>query len=221
MKWLSFRIIAVVMLLSQLPFASWADEASGGPISGMSAYQERLLRRQQRWKKLIPNLFTLQYAGDIGMLSAGFGWDYGPKNKWETHILFGYLPPRCNHQHYWTFTLREIFSPWNIRFNERWSLKPLSVNLSISSILHDDFWTSEPERYPSGYYGFSSRVRFHLGLGQRLNFHIPEERRYLSRTVSVYYEISTCDLYVRQKFLNSSIPLKDIIVFALGFIYTI
>ncbi len=221
MRLLNIRMLVIAMFVSLLPAVLKADEASDKAYAEMSAYHERLLRRQQRWEKLIPNLFTLQYAGDIGMFSAGFGWDYGPKNKWETHIMFGYLPPRRNYQHYWTFTLREIYNPWNIRLDRCWSLKPLSVNLSVNSILHSDFWTSEPDRYPSGYYGFSSRVRFHLGLGQRLSFHIPEEHRYLSRKISVYYEVSTCDLYVRQKFLNKSIPLKDIIALAVGVIYTI
>ena len=34
----------------------------------------------------------------------------------------------------------------------------------------DDFWTSEPERYPRGYYGFSTRIRTHIFLGQRVRF---------------------------------------------------
>lgn len=95
------------------------------------------------------------------------------------------------------------------------------MSLSVNSILHSDFWTSEPDRYPSGYYGFSSRIRFHLGIGQRFTYNIPLERRYLGRQISVYYEISTCDLYVRQKMLNGSIPLKDIIILGAGIIYTI
>lgn len=169
--------------------------------------------------KLMPEMFTAQYAGNIGMVSAGFGWSYGRHDKWETHFLIGYLPKQHKYNHYWTLTLREIYNPWKLNLGKRWSVKPLSVNLSMNSILHHDFWMSEPERYPHGYYGFSSRLRFQLGIGQRFTFEIPENKRFMHSRISVYYEISTTDLYIRQKSINSSIPLKDIIALGIGVIY--
>lgn len=99
--------------------------------------------------------------------------------------------------------------------------RPLTVSLSLNSIIHGDFWASEPDRYPHGYYGFSSRLRFHLGVGQRFSFDIPRSLRFLSSSISVYYELSTCDLYVRQKILNSSIPLRDILVLGIGAVWAI
>ncbi len=155
------------------------------------------------------------------MFSAGIGWDYGSSDQWETHLLLGFTPKRYNYQTYWTLTLREYYNPWKINIGQHFSLKPLSVNLSINSILHKDFWMSEPDRYPHGYYGFSSRMRFQLGVGQRFTFNIPEYRRFLSSSISFYYEVSTCDLYLRQKFLNKSIPLKDIFTIGVGMLYKI
>ena len=244
MKWLNFNLTAVaVMALAMLlqPRDCHAQESADSIAGEMHmvtattltdnsesdinpAYYRRLQKRQEHWDKLIPNLFTLQYAGDIGLISAGLGWDYGRSNQWETHLLVGFLPKRFQYHHYWTLTLRQTYAPWNLHFtclNQRWSVKPLFVNLSLNSILHGAFWTSEPDRYPHGYYGFSSRLRFHLGIGQRFSFHIPEQKRFLSRKVSVYYEISTCDLYVRQKAISHSIPLKDILAIGVGVIYTI
>ncbi len=188
----------------------------------ITQYQQRIERRSNMWQNLIPELFILQYAGDIGMLSVGTGWNYGRSKQWETHLLLGYSPGHDPYRHYWTLTLRESYNPWCIHLHkDKYSITPLSVNLSINSIFHGDFWMSEPERYPSGYYGFSSRMRFHLGLGQRFNIRIPENKRFLHSQFSIYYEISTCDLYLRQKFLNSSIPLKDIIAIGIGIIYTL
>lgn len=184
-------------------------------------YEMRLKKREDAWSKLIPEMLTVQYAGDIGMISAGPGWAYGKGNRWETHLLLGFLPKRYNYQHYWTFTIRESFTPWRLHLKNAFSIQPLTVNLSVNSILHSHFWTREPSRYPNGYYGFSSRVRFHLGLGSRLSIQIPRHRRLISRELSIYYEISTCDLYVRQKLLNSYIPLKDILAIGIGVIYTI
>lgn len=101
------------------------------------------------------------------------------------------------------------------------TVEPLYGTFFINSILSDEFWTKEPDRYPKGYYGFSSRIRFHLGIGQKITYLIPANKRFLANKISLYYEVSTCDLYVRQKFLSKTIPLKDIICLAVGLQYTI
>ena len=222
MKWLNFKYVATgLMMLSGVAASAAAETVPDSVMTDdefmrNEAYHSRLVRRAERWNKLIPNIFTLQFAGGIGMFSAGIGWDYGRSDQWETHLLVGFTPKRYNYQTYWTLTLREVYNPWKIRLGRHWSMKPLSVNLALNSILHNDFWMSEPDRYPHGYYGFSSRMRFHLGLGQRFTFAIPEHKRWISSSLSVYYEVSTCDLYVRQKILNKKIPLKDIITLAVG-----
>lgn len=233
-RWLSFKscVAAVLLILTcldvsaQIPSdtigAAMPDTlATSELFASNEAYHNRLVRRAERWNKLIPNTFTLQFAGGIGMFSAGVGWCYGRSDQWETHILFGFTPKRYDYHTYWTLTLRQSYNPWKIHLGRVWSVKPLMVNLSVNSILDGDFWMSEPDRYPHGYYGFSSRMRFHLGLGQRLLIDIPENRRWMSSSLAVYYEISTCDLYVRQKVLNKSIPLRDIISLAIGLQWTI
>lgn len=215
------RVAATVMTI----LVSMSAQAMTGPtdtIAGMSRYEKRMRLRAERWNRLIPNLFSLQFAGGTGMFSAGLGWDYGRSNQWETHLSFGFLPKRYNRHAYWTMTIKECYLPWHVQLDRsHFELRPLCVSLAVNSILHSDFWTSQPDRYPSGYYGFSSRVRFHLGIGQRITFNIPYERRHMGKQLSVYYEISTCDLYVRQKILNSAIPLEDIITIGIGAIYTI
>jgi len=186
-----------------------------------SKYEKRLRRHQSWAQKMIPDILVFQYAGGIGTYNIGVGWDYGKSDRWETHFLVGFIPSRYNLNHYWTTTLRECYVPWRVDVNQYIRMQPLVVQLSINSILHGDFWASEPDRYPHGYYSFSSRVRFHLGLGQRFTYKIPQEKRYLSREVSVYYEVSTCDLYVRQKIRNRSIPLRDIVILSVGAIWKI
>ncbi|MCM1079944.1 MAG: hypothetical protein NC116_10865 [Clostridium sp.] len=174
-----------------------------------------------RWAALIPNRFSLQYAGDIGMVSAGIGWCYGKRGQWGTHVFLGYLPKNHTPSSYWSFTVKQTYTPWSLPLGKQWTVEPLYGTVFINSILSDEFWTKEPDRYPKGYYGFSSRLRFHIGMGQKVTFTIPASRRVLAKKISLYYEVSTCDLYVRQKFLSKTIPFKDIICLALGVQYTI
>ena len=223
-RWI-FRLIAVIgvilSVVSPAQAQELADSVGGNPEAVNPAYLKRLERHVRFWNKLMPDQFVMQYAGDFGMISAGAGWDYGRSRQWETHLLVGFTPGHKYYHHFWSFTLREMYSPWRIHIKDVCSITPLTAGISVNSILDGDFWTKEPDRYPKGYYGFSSRVRFHIGLGQRFTYHIPEHKRFIHSSISFYYEVSTCDLYVRQKFLNSSISLGDIIVIGLGLIYTL
>lgn len=189
--------------------------------TGEDQYEKRISKYKQSWASLIPNRFSLQYAGDIGMVSAGIGWCYGKRGQWATHVFLGYLPKNHTPTSYWSFTVKQTYTPWSLPLGKKWTVEPLYGTMFINSILSDEFWTKEPDRYPSGYYGFSSRVRFHLGVGQKVTFLIPANHRFLAKKISLYYEVSTCDLYVRQKFLSKTIPFKDIICLALGVQYTI
>lgn len=217
MKRLSFSCVVAFILIFALPEVADAMPNVGDSILvELPQYEQRMIKRKAMWSKLMPELFNVQYAGGIGCVSAGLGWDYGSSQQWETHVLVGYIPKRYNYPNYWTLTIRETYNPWKINIGRHCRVSPLTVGVAINSLLHKNFWTSEPDRYPSGYYGFSSRVRFHLGIGQRFTYVIPDKFRYLSSRMSFYYEISTCDLYLRQKFINKTIPLKDIITLGVG-----
>ena len=75
---------------------------------------------------------------------------------------------------------------------------------------------NEPERYPKGYYGFSSKVRFHVFMGQRLTYDIDPQRRFLAKSVTFFYEISTCDLYVISAVNNSYLRPRDYLSLSFG-----
>ena len=47
----------------------------------------------------------------------------------------------------------------------------------LNTVFGDEFWVNEPERYPKGYYGFSSKVRIHVFLGQRITYDIDVYKR--------------------------------------------
>lgn len=218
-------VATVLLFVLSMPVAYSQTEASDSVESIVSAVESKYdirLKKHKSWsQKMIPDIVLFQYAGGIGKYNLGVGWDYGKSEQWETHFMIGFIPSRYNLNHYWTTTLRECYVPWRVDVKKYVRMQPVIVQLSINSILHGDFWASEPDRYPHGYYSFSSRIRFHLGLGQRFTYMIPKEKRYLSREVSLYYEVSTCDLYVRQKIKSSSVPLRDIIILAVGAIWKI
>ena len=179
-------------------------------------YDRRVHRYRSRWEALIPTHTKLQFAGNMGLLSLGTGWDYGKRNQWETDVFFGILPEYQSKRTKLTFTLKQNYMPWSIDLGKQFSVEPLSCGMYFNTVFGDEFWVNEPERYPKGYYGFSSKVRIHVFLGQRVTFDIDPQRRFMAKAVTFFYELSTCDLYIVSAFTNKYLKPKDYLSLSFG-----
>lgn len=201
-----------------------------------SVYDINVERAKERWIRILPNIGTLQYAGNIGYFSMGIGWDYGKHDRWETHIQTGFLPKMEAERAAFTFTLRENLVPWSFGLGRRswaetrdgraWnrraicSFEPAVFSMFLNTIFNDEFWVKEPEKYNGGdYYRFSSKVRTHIGFGSRLSLNIPRARQKHFERISLYYEISSYDLAIISSVPNKSITMDDILCLGFGLQY--
>jgi len=176
-----------------------------------------MARRMEGWKRLIPDHYKIQFAGSIGAASIGTGWTYGKKQQWETDVMLGFLPKFESEHHKAVFTLKQSYLPWRLRVKgSAWVIQPLSCSLFLSSVLSDKFWTHEPDRYPKGYYGFSTRIRANLSLGQRIVYDIPDVSNWRVQDISLYYELGACDTDFCTFFGDRSIKFKEILSLAVG-----
>lgn len=196
-------------------------------------YDDFVYRSHERWLQLIPNLGTLQYAGNIGFCSVGLGWDYGKHDRWETHFLLGYLPRWHSKQWNLTFTIKENLVPWSLPLgrprdldnpdclahHRHFTFQPAVFTFFVNSIFDDEFWTEEPDRYPGSYYRFSSRIRFSIGVGQRISLHIPQEKRRHYDRISLFYEFSACDLHIISAVPHKRVTAGDILRLGIGMQY--
>ena len=188
-------------------------------------YEHHVQRMKSKWASLIPTTFVIQNAGNMGVASAGIGWSYGKRKQWESDLLFGYIPKHDSPRGKLTITFKGNYIPWNFDFSTvstrihegRWHFAPLTTSLYINTVYGHEFWKSQPSRYPDKYYEFmSTKFRLNAAIGQRITFTIPENRRRRHSSVSLFYEVSTCDLYVRSVFQDSSIKLSDILGLSIG-----
>lgn len=186
------------------------------PIEKLSRYDKNRQQLMKRWKRLIPTQASLQYAGSIGLMSAGWGWHYGKGQHWETDILIGVVPRYHTEKFHTTFTIKQRYVPWHCMVSHRWTIEPLTVGVFFNTISGDDFWRSLPDKYPKHYYGFSTKVRANIFLGQRLRYNIPRSKRLAHQAVSFYYELSSCDLYIVSKATNKEYPWQETLSLALG-----
>ncbi|MEG1580797.1 MAG: hypothetical protein RR386_06015 [Bacteroidaceae bacterium] len=185
---------------------------------GMSKYEIRTQRYRKLWTHLAPNHMKLQFAGSIGLVSVGIGWHYGKHHdQWETDLLVGYLPKFDSEKSKPTLTIKQSYLPWHLPIqNTRLVYAPLTCGIFFNTVFGEDFWVNEPSKYPKKYYGFSTKIRTHLFVGQRITYQIPQQKRKYNKCVSVYYELSTCDLYLVSFATNKSIRFYDILSLSLG-----
>lgn len=222
MKPSSFKRVALVLALL-LPGAGSACGAALAPDTlhqpgsdtaqakapAMHRYDRRVHRYRKAFASLIPTHNKFQLYGDMGLFSLGIGWDYGKRAQWETDLLFGFVPKYNSDAAKATMTLKQTFIPWSVYLGRNFSVEPLTCGLYLNTAFGSDFWTNEPDRYPKGYYGFSTRIRIHVFLGQSLTYDIPHDKRLTIKAISAYYEISSCDLYIVSAFTNSTLRPKD------------
>lgn len=206
-KWFTFKgTMLLIALLCILPTQAQEEQ-----------YDKRVHRYRKHWSNLIPTHTKLQYAGNMGFMSFGFGWDYGKHNQWETDVLFGYLPRYQSHENKLTFTLKQNFIPWSCQIKKsNFSLEPLATGMYLNTVLGDEFWVREPDRYPEGYYGFSSRIRIHAYIGQRFTYELNRQKQYKAKAITLYYELSTCDLYLISAIGNKYLKPSDYLSLSFG-----
>lgn len=197
----NIKTIVWFVALLLLPFGGHAEN-----VDETNRYKRRINKYQELWESLIPTYTKAQYAGGMGLVNFGFGWSYGKNDQWETDVFLGFIPRYSSDQSKITMTLKQNFIPWQKPLNNSLTLEPLTCSLYFNTVFSDEFWTNEPDRYPKGYYGFSTRVRTHLSVGQRLRFMIPDKKRIFARSITAFYEIGTCDLYVVSAFTNHLSP---------------
>lgn len=180
-------------------------------------YRLHLAHYENFWNSLIPTHVEMQYAGSIGVVSVGLGWHYGHHRRvWETDVLFGYLPSFHTRHKKLTMTVKQSYIPFRIQLFDNVSFEPLSTGLFFNTIFDDQFWSSQPDKYPKKYYGFPTKVRTNIFIGERLRYEIPSARRKHARSISAYYEISTNDLYIVSYATNKYLSLFDILSLGLG-----
>lgn len=187
-----FRRVYIVLLSLTLVFNLFSQE-------DMTRYEKHMDKYQRAWNRLIPRYGKIQYAGMMGFLSFGTGWDYGKNRQWETDLSLGLLPKFSSRDFKVTMTLKQSFIPWQHQFSDRWRLDPLSCGIFITTIFNEEFWTDQPSKYPSGYYPIPTKLRLNAYVGQRIVYVVPEERRFFARKITFFYELGMNDIYFLNK----------------------
>jgi hypothetical protein len=162
----------------------------------------------------LPDHMVVQFAGNIGLLSAGPGYSY-LGDKMQTDILYGFTPGFQTKTSIHILTAKNAYHPFKFDLKKGYILEPLRLGLGISYSVGDQFYTTWPERYPDGYYWWSTSFRLTPFIGSSISRGIGNGQTVIKR-VQLYSELGTHDLAFISFINNKRFPVTRILNIAIG-----
>ena len=162
--------------------------------------------------RLPPVVLNMQYAGSIGLVSAGASIRLARK-KLETGLLMGYLPASHGGP-MTTFTAKATYNPFCLRISPSMSVQPLQTGVFVTMHTGKELERTWDKHYPDGYYMWNRSIRMHVFAGIQLSVnspYVPDKR------FAIYLECNTNDLYINRLYHNRGyMPLWDIMALGAG-----
>jgi hypothetical protein len=164
---------------------------------------------ERKW--YYPDYIKIQYAGNIGFISFGQGYQWW-KQKAQTDILYGYVPEFIGNATIHTFTIKNTFRLYEFSIKNRYNLSPV-LGFSVSLEPGQNSYARIPDKFPDGYYS-TNNIYACINLGLKLN--ITPKKQYYFSTVEPYFELNTLADYVYYNILAQEDRENIILSFALG-----
>lgn len=161
-----------------------------------------------------PDHVVIQFAGNIGLLSAGPGYSF-LRDKMDAEFLYGFTPGFESKSSIHIFTGKFSYRPYKIKLPGNLLLEPLKIGTGVSYSVGPQFHTTWPQKYPDGYYWWTTSFRLTPFIGSTISRKTGSSHTLIKR-VQLYYEIGTHDLALVSLATNKSLGLGKILNIALG-----
>ncbi len=163
------------------------------PFFGNVFAQEdrEIIEEGKKNKWYMPDYIKIQYAGNIGFLSIGAGYEWWREIS-QTDILYGYVPECKGEATIHTFTIKNTFRLYQFNIKQKYNISPI-LGFSVSLEPGQNSYLRLPDKYPEGYYSTNS-IYACLNLGVKSKFKFDEKRFFNS--IETYAEINTIADYV-------------------------
>jgi len=161
---------------------------------------------QRAW--YLPDQLELQFAGEIGFLSPGVGYNW-LEDRLEADALFGWVPAAVGGIDVYAATLKVTYLPFALGEHPR--IEPLTVGIFGTYAFGDQFFLYPPSQYPEHYWRFQTALRFGGFFGAAASLPVGRMR------VRLYGELMMHDLdFLRWTSDTESVSLVDVFAAALG-----
>lgn len=161
----------------------------------------------------IPNQAKAHFAGNVGLLAVGGGWSW-MEHAFDLDLLFGWVPPLDGSDALYIGTLKITAWPLDLDLGRSWHLRPISAGGFASLTFGDEYFLFLPDRYPDGYYTFSTALRFGAFLGGSIGHRFGHG--FLKRA-NLYWELGITDLELWLYLQNPrALRIVDVLHVAIG-----
>jgi hypothetical protein len=158
-----------------------------------------------------PDFVKLQYAGNIGHLSFGFGYDFFNSHL-KTSLLYGRVPSSISQaKDINIITLKNSFTFLHFPVKSV-TLSPL-IGFTASYETGNNSFLKLADKYPEDYYGTNA---FHFTLYVGANAYKSFKKSKSIEGIDLYFELGTVDTYLWYAILSDEITPAHIYSAAIG-----
>lgn len=176
-----------------------------------------LVFSQEKSRGIVPDYINMQFAGNIGSVSAGAGYYLNPKKSLNLEGIYGYSPAYRTGRAIHNIVLRINYKPFCWHLNEKLQFKPfVSYALSKQIADNDRTFGRLPKNFPEGYYA-PNAFRMHFDVGVSLYKMFDPRKR--GKGISFYVATTTNEMYVQYYFNSREVKLGDIFSLTVGLNY--
>ena len=190
-------ILLFLLVLSGLPAFSMGDPGDS--------------TRSRRW--YLPHYVPLQFAGNIGFISTGVGYN-STRKDYQLALMYGYVPRSVAHASIHTITAKNNFPLLYHTLKNNQTIIPY-LGLGLALEVGGNAFFKMPSHFPESYYDFPKNVHVIAYGGARLQRIFSDDISFL-RGIEVYAEGGTVDVYLWYKTMSDSIKFRHIFSLAVG-----
>ena len=173
-----------------------------------SAYSNDTTDFKNKW--FIPDFATMQFAGNIGFLSAGLGYELF-NNLLYSDIIYGYVPYSLAGTEIHIISQKNTFLLLNKKI-KTYTISPL-LGFATSFETGKNSSLILPAKYPKGEYA-TNAIHFTIFIGGRV--HIDFNKQQIINGCDFYTELGTVDTFLWYKLSESEVKINDIFSVAVG-----
>ena len=167
--------------------------------------------RSKRW--YMPHYVPIQFAGNIGFLSTGVGYN-STRNNYQLALMYGYVPRSLAHTAIHTITAKNNFPLLYHPLKNNQTIIPY-LGLGLTMEVGGNAFFKMPSHFPESYYDFPKNVHVMAYGGVRLQRNFSDDIKFL-RGAEFFAEAGTVDVYLWYKSMSHRIKFRQIFSLAIG-----
>jgi hypothetical protein len=162
-----------------------------------------------RW--YTPHFIPIQFAGNIGFLSAGVGYE-ARKQNYQLAIVYGFVPAKFGGVSVHSFTAKNSFPIHRFFIDKNRTIIPYGA-IGLNVEVGGRSFLTLPDNMPAGYYDFPKSTHLIGSVGAKYRHTMD---RPSVNAVEVFAEITTVDAYVWYKTMSDDVKWRQILSGAVG-----